>query len=73
MVQQDGGVTSGEIEPVHKLGDAVVHDEVDCPAGLVISLRKIQTDGPVLFHEGQVHSITLVGDAVAVQIVAEAV
>ena len=66
MVQQDSGIAGSEIEPIHKLGDTVVHDEVDCPASLVISLRKIQTDGPVLFHEGQVHSVTLVGDAVAV-------
>ena len=36
-------------------------------------LGKIQADCAVFFHQGQVHSVTLVGDAIAIQIIAEAI
>src|SRR5262249_29560729 len=73
MIQQDGGIAGSEIETVHKLGVAMMHDEVDRPTSLVVSPREIQTDSSVLFHEGQVHRVTLVGNTVAIQIIAKAV
>ena len=66
VVEQHRGVSGQQVDAHDQLGDALVHDEVDRPARLVVALPRVEADPATLLGQAHAHVEGAAAHAVAV-------